>query len=185
MWCQIFTEVNLRPISWISSPLLEMSRGLIWNAVPELYLMNEQVEFHQRLHFLYWPFYANMKNQHFYSWSCCYLGVLSSDLYFCPSECMLYECVTMNSLCVFTWKEKLPKDLKIQANASLIQLNQYVINPPWVWPAWIPKCLKVEGIKLLFQWWQRIMSQYSLLSVLMYFIIIYHPENLSVFSFVK
>lgn len=33
----------------------------------------------------------------------------------------------------------------------LVQLNQYVINPPWVWPACIPKCLKVEGIKSLYQ----------------------------------
>lgn len=139
--------------SWISSPLLEVSRQLIWNAVPELYLMNEQVEFCQRMHFLYWPFYVNMKNQHFYSWSCCYLGVLSSDLSLCPSECMLYECVTMNSLCIFTWKKKKKKAAQGSQNPSkcLVQLNQYVINPSWVWPACKPKCLKVEGVKSLYQ----------------------------------
>lgn len=64
------------------------------------------VERRQQVRFLYRSFYVNMENLHFFFWSCCYLGVCPIDTLLCPSECMLYEWVTMNSLCIFTWRKK-------------------------------------------------------------------------------
>lgn len=127
MWCQIFTEVDLRFISWISS-LWEVSRQdgaarrirrQIRNAVSELNLMNERVEFSQRMHFLYRSFYVNMKNQHFFSWSCCYLGVLSKWLFSLSIRVhALWMCYNEQSLYLYLKKKKkLPKDIKIQAKA--------------------------------------------------------------------
>lgn len=88
---------------------------------------DEQVS--QWMHFLYWSFYVNMKNQHFFSWSRCYLGVLSKwHFSLCPSECMLYECVTMNSLCIFTWRKKKTAQGYRNPRKRLVQLNLYVIN---------------------------------------------------------
>lgn len=48
----------------------------------------------------------------------------------CPSECMLYECVTMNSLCIFTWKKTKKETAQGYRNPRkrLVQLNLYVIN---------------------------------------------------------
>lgn len=110
------------------------------------------------------------------------------DFSLCPSECMLYECVTMNSLCIFTWRKKtkkqLPKDIsRSEQRPSPTELvcNQFDM------------ALTSMYTKVLTGWdetkrstkcWQTNMSQYSLLPVIIEsFVIIYHPvETFSVFS---
>lgn len=120
MWCQILSGGCCeKSISWISSTPWEVSHQdftqrihrQIRNAVSE-------VEFSQQMHFLYRPFYVNMKNQHFFSWSCCYLGVLSKMTLFSLSISVhaLWMCYNEQSLYLYL-KKKLPKDIRIQEKA--------------------------------------------------------------------
>lgn len=71
MWCQIFTRGwpwNLFSGSALLSEKhrVKTRRIRFRNAVSELSPMHERVELSQRMHFLYWSFYVNMKNQHFF-----------------------------------------------------------------------------------------------------------------------
>lgn len=106
-----------------------------------------------------------------------------NDFSLCPSECMLYECVTMNSLCIFTWGggRDCPRISKSKQRLSPAELvcNQFDM------------ALTSMYTKVLTEWdetkrstkcWQRNMLQYSLLPVIISFVRIYHPvESFSVF----
>lgn len=158
MWCQIFTEVDLKFISWISAPLWEAPRQdgftrrirrQIRNAVSELDPMNERVKFSQWMHFLYRSFYVNMKNQHFFSWSCCYLGVLSKWLFTLSVRVhALWMCYNEQSLYLYLEKN-CPRISKSKQRPSPTELvcNQF----EWLWPACIPKCLPRGLKKMLYQ----------------------------------
>lgn len=117
-------------VSWVSSPLWEGSSKMDpLKTTEKCCIRISPDEQCQQMHFLYWSFYVNTANQHFFFLSCCYLGVLSKwHFSLCPSECMLYEWVTMNSLCIFTWrkKKKLPKDIKFKLRPSptVLSCNQ-------------------------------------------------------------
>lgn len=50
-------------------------------------------------------------------------GFCLNDFCLCPSECMLYECVTMKSLCIFTWKRKYQN----QVSPTELVCNQFGI----------------------------------------------------------
>lgn len=144
--------------------------------------MHERVELSQRMHFLYWSFYVNMKNQHFFSpdlavtWGFC-----PDDFSLCPSECMLYECVTMNSLCIFTWRKK-----NKQKNCPMISKPKRRPSPTESVGNQFDMALTSMYTKVLTEWddrrrstkcWQRNLSQYSLLPVIiiiMSFVITYH-----------
>lgn len=137
------------------------------------------------MHFLYRSFYVNMKNQHFFSWSCCYLGVLwlfslsirVHALWMCYNEQSLYLYLKKKT------KKQLPKDVsksKQRPSPTELVWNQFDM------------ALTSMYTKVLTGWdetkrstkcWQKNMSQYSLLPVIIEsFVIIYHPvETFSVF----
>lgn len=55
------------------------------------------------------------------------LGFCPIDTLLCPSECMLYEWVTMNSLCIFTWRKKnCPRILKstLRPSPTVLSCNR-------------------------------------------------------------
>lgn len=193
MWCQIFTEVDLKSISWISSPLWEaprrdgctrhIRRRMLYQ---NLTRWNERVEFSQRMHFLYRSFYVNMKNQHFFSWSCCYLKVLSKWLFSLSIRVhALWMCYNEQSLYLYLGGNNCPRISKSKQRPSPAELvwNQFDM------------ALTSMYTKVLTEWdetkrstkcWQRNMSQYSLLPVTISFVRIYHPmETFSVFSCAK
>lgn len=88
------------------SALLSEKRQQIWRQNRTAASQQEWVEFHQQMHFLYRSFYVNMKKISTFSpdlavtW-----GVCLKDFCLCPSECMLYECVTMKSLYLYLEKK--------------------------------------------------------------------------------
>lgn len=110
------------------------------------------------------------------------------DFSLCPSECMLYECVTMNSLCIFTWRKKTKKN-----NCPRISKSEQRPSPTELVCNQFDMALTSMYTKVLTGWdetkrstkcWQKNMSQYSLLPVIIKsFVIIYHAvETFSVFS---
>ena len=127
MWCQIFTD--LKSISWISSKKcrvktypLGVSERKIRPAVSELPLMSRVWSASA---FLISIFLCEYEKSALFSWSCCYLGVLSKwHFSLCPSECMLYECVTMNkSLYLYLKKKKITAQGYRKPSKGLAQLN--------------------------------------------------------------
>lgn len=108
-------------------------------------------------------------------------GVLSKwHFSLCPSECMLYECVTMNSLCIFTWKKNCPRISKSMQTPSP---TEFVCNQlDMALTSMYTKVLKWDDTECSTKCWN--MSQYSLPPVIIHFVcIIYHPvQSFSVFS---
>lgn len=98
---------NLFPGSALATDPLAVSEDYLELLYPDFTRWTS--EFSQRLRFLITIFLCEiLKISTFFSpdlavtW-----GVLSKwHFSLCPSECMLYECVTMNSLCIFTWRKK-------------------------------------------------------------------------------
>lgn len=149
MWCQIFTEVDLKFISWISPEKRRVKtdptrriRRQIRNAVTELKpdeRTSESSSVSECISYIdlfMWIWKISTFSPDFaVTWKFC-----PNEFSLCPSECMLDECVTMNSLCIFTWKKKnCPRISKSKQRPRPTQLvcNQF----EWLWPACIPKCL--------------------------------------------
>lgn len=93
------------------------------------------------------------------------------DTLLCPSECMLYEWVTMNSLCIFTWRKKknCPRILKstLRPSPTVLSCNRVDVT------------LTSMYTKVLTEWddtkrstkcWQRNLPQNSPLPVLILFV---------------
>lgn len=134
MWCQIFTD--LKSISWISSKKcrvktypcrvkmypLGVSERKIRPAVSELPLMSRVWSASA---FLISIFLCEYEKSALFSWSYRYPGVLSKwHFSLCPSECMLYECVTMNkSLYLYLKKKKITAQGYQKPSKGLAQLN--------------------------------------------------------------
>ena len=142
MWCQILMEADLRSISLISFPLFEASDGsrdkLEMPHHNVTRRASERVDFHQQC--------VSSIDLFVWIWK---ISTFSPDLavtwgfwlseFLCPSACMLYECVTMSSLCIFTWKQKCGE---IQASPTELVWNRSDI----VSNQRVPKCFLI-GMK--------------------------------------
>ncbi len=85
-----------------------------------LNLTNKRVKFSQWMHFLYQPFYVNMKNQHFFLLILLLPGsFVQMTFHFLSVRVHAWwMCYDEQSLYLYLEKKKLPKDIKIQAKAS-------------------------------------------------------------------
>lgn len=114
-----------KTVSWIDSPLREASSLDVsedeWEMLRQNWAWWAIQRVSQWMHLLYWSFYVNMKNQHFFSWSRCYLGGFVQMTLFSLSIRVhaLWMCYNEQSLYLYLKKKKkqLPKDIKIHANA--------------------------------------------------------------------
>lgn len=122
-----------------------------------------------------------MKNQHFFSWSCCYLGVLSKWIFTLSVRVHAWWMLRWTAFVSVLGKKKLPTDIKSKQRPRPTELVRYQFE--WLWPACIPKCLPSVKQTLYQMLAKELVSVFSTSVLIMSFAIIYNPvETVWLFS---